>query len=526
MDTKLGRRSFLKGALASAPLVALGSSMLGTTALAKRLKLEGTTGPSTNTPPYLVPSIDGVETVAILTVGDQVGDYRMVGIPDGLGAFRTQGDDFVVLMNHEISATLGTPRRHGSKGAFVSRWTIDRHRLEVTSGQDFTQAPEDVHRWNPTSGAYETGTTAWDRFCSADLAAESAFFEGGLGTHERIFLAGEETSSNGGGRAWARIATGPNTGQVWQLPRLGRMAFENALACPHPQDKTIVFVTDDGNVNTAPVVGNLPSEIYIYIGTKTTTGNEIERAGLTNGSLFGVRMTVNGLPVHETDTFGLGTSSFVGSGRFELVDLGDVSPLTNAELEQKSIDNDVTRLQRPEDGAWDPRKKFANDFYFVTTATPTTNSRLWRLRFDDIENPQAGGSVEILLRGTEGHRMLDNVTIDGAGRILMDEDPGNLDRVAKIWLYAIATGEFVQVAEHLPKNFDPTIPNNPDFITRDEESSGIVDVAKILGKGWFLVNVQVHKTSPDAELVEGGQFLALYVDRSIGAGGEEDDGDA
>jgi len=58
------------------------------------------------------------------------------------------------------------------------------------------------------------------------------------------------------------------------------------------------------------------------------------------------------------------------------------------------------------------------------------------LRFDDIsKDPEKGGTIEILLTGSEGHRMLDNVTIDRFGRIVMDEDPGNNSRVAKIWLY-------------------------------------------------------------------------------------------
>lgn len=69
----------------------------------------------------------------------------------------------------------------------------------------------------------------------------------------------------------------------------------------------------------------------------------------------------------------------------------------------------------------------------------TTNSRLWRLRFDDIEKPQKGGTIEILLRGDEGHRMLDNMTIDRRGRILVQEDVGNNVRLGKIWLYGIET---------------------------------------------------------------------------------------
>jgi hypothetical protein len=198
------------------------------------------------------------------------------------------------------------------------------------------------------------------------------------------------------------------------------------------------------------------------------------------------------------------------------------------QLEQISIAAGVARLQRPEDGAWDPRKKHHNDFYFVTTGNidPAShrNSRLWRLCFDDIEHPQKGGEIKILLKGDEGHEMLDNVTIDHHGRILMDEDPGNSPRVSKVWLYSIATGELIQVAQHNPDFFDPTNLNNSSFITQDEESSGIIDAEHVLGRGWFFLDVQAHKLSSDTdpELVEGGQLLAMYVDPKIGARGNDD----
>ena len=121
--------------------------------------------------------------------------------------------------------------------------------------------------------------------------------------------------------------------------------------------------------------------------------------------------------------------------------------------------------------------------------------------------------------------MLDNIAIDHHGRILMDEDPGNTPRVAKIWLYGIDTGEFIEVAHHNPKFFDETILDQSAHLTEDEESSGIIDAESILGRGWFLFDVQGHKANPDVELVEFGQLLALFVDPSIGAGEDEDDED-
>jgi len=506
------RRSFLKGALATPVLIAGSAAM----APAKAHGSSTATGPSTSTEPYMLPSITGAKTVSILTVGDSIGGYRMVGIPDGLGAFRSGHGDFTLLMSHELGATVGAVRAHGSTGAFVSRWRIDADSLRVEQGQDLTPSPTKVFTWN--GSGYVAGTTQWQRFCSADLPKEGAFRAHGLGTDERIYMGGEEVTE---GRAWARVVTGPHAGEAWQLPRLGKMAYENAVASPYPQMKTVVVCTDDSNLSTSPTPpSGLPSEVYVYVGSKLGSGHPVERAGLTNGSLYGVTITVEGrgAVMEEDNAFGLGnaTTGYISKGRFGMANLGDVSNLSAVQLENASIAAGVARLQRCEDGAWDPRRKHVNDFYFVTTASEASNCRLWRLRFDDIENPEQGGEIEIILRGDEGHKMLDNVTIDNLGRILMDEDPGNTTRVAKIWLYSIDTRQLIQVASHNPKFFDGSTANNPTFLTQDEESSGLIDAEHILGEGWFLFDVQGHKANPDTELVEFGQLLALWVHPDVG----------
>src|SRR5690348_13057494 len=81
------------------------------------------TGPSSSQSPYLLPTAPGVGVVSLLTVGDSVNlkpdgvtPYRMVGIPDGLGAFDNEDGTFTLLMNHELPGN-GIVRAHGLKGA-------------------------------------------------------------------------------------------------------------------------------------------------------------------------------------------------------------------------------------------------------------------------------------------------------------------------------------------------------------------------------------------------------------------------
>jgi hypothetical protein len=496
-------------------------SAVGLAALAATAASAQVVGPSTTTDPYLVPNpslpAGSVQTKSLLTAGDSVGGYRLAGTPDGMGAW-FDGSTIQLLVNHEFGATDGIGRAHGATGAFVSRWTIDPATLTFVEGRDHNTSPNDVYTYDRATGAWNRGADAWERFCSGDLAPQSAFQYKSFGTAKRIYLNGEETRppfTADHGRAYAHIVTGPEKNETWELPALGRTAVENVVASPYPQLKTIVANLDDADRLTNPALTPAPSELYLYVGTKKKKAKSaIEAAGLTGGNLYGVRVLVNGGRVPaESNSFGFGTSSFVGSGRFEMFGFGDVTSKSGNEVQALSIANDVTRFQRVEDGAWDIRPGYENDFYFVTTASTSSNSRLFRVRFDDITNPELGGTIEIVLNGTEGHQMLDNVTIDPIGRIVMVEDVGGSSRLGKVWVYDLTNKNYFEAAAHDAKFFSATGAN---FLTTNEEASGVIEAFDLLGEGWYLINVQAHYTIGDPELVEGGQLLALYIDPALG----------
>jgi hypothetical protein len=207
-----------------------------------RLTFTDGLGPSTVGPSYVLPSLEGVDITPILTVGEAADNsYRFVGVPDGLGALN-HGSTFSLYGHHELTRSAGGSgpgivRARGSSGAFVSAWTIDKKTLGVLEGRDLTPSAQDVYLWDPVLSQYYQGTMAWNRLCSADLPVEKAFRHGNHGTSERLFLGGEEVDF---GRAWARIVTGSNAGQAWELPRLGKQSWENVVACPHGKDRTIV----------------------------------------------------------------------------------------------------------------------------------------------------------------------------------------------------------------------------------------------------------------------------------------------
>ena len=440
-------------------------------------------GPQSSQSPYLLPASAGVKTNALLTVGDSVGTYKMSGLGDGLGAFDNGNGTFTLLMNHEMGNTVGVTRTHGSKGAFVSKWVINKSDLNIVSGSDLISK---VKLWRPSTSSYYDSTTSFNRFCAADLPLVSAFYNAatGLGTQERIYMNGEESGAEG--RAFGHISTGANAGTTYELPYLGKFSWENSVASPFASNKTIVGGMDDAT----------PGQVYFYIGTKTNTGTEIERAGLTNGKLYGVKVTGLTLEV---------STSFPAAGTaFTLADLGQRQNSTGATLETASDAAGVTEFLRPEDGAWDPMNP--RDFYFVTTNSFTAPSRLWRLRFNDISNPENGGTIAAVLDGTEGPKMMDNMVIDNYGHIMIQEDPGNQSYLARIWQYTIATDAVKPIATH---DADRFVQGGANYLTQDEESSGIIDMEGILGAGNFIYVDQAHYPQPGA-LVEGGQLLTLF----------------
>src|SRR5262249_40408451 len=162
---------------------------------------------------------------------------------------------------------------------------------------------------------------------------------------------------------------------------------------------------------------------------------------------------------------------------------------------------------------WDPTHP--SDFYFVTTdrldevrdgvGTQVGRSRLWRLHFNDLTHPEAGGTIEMLLDGPEGGNMFRNITVNRFGQRLLQEDVGDAAHLGKIWEYDIATDSLVMLASHNPALFgDIGVPATAPF-NQDEESSGVIDVSSIFGPGTYLLDVQAHYSPGDPELVEGGQ---------------------
>ena len=489
------RKKRVIGVAASAVTVGAVVAVLAATALATPGSKQGA---SSTQDPFLVRNRPGIVTTSLLTTGDSVGGYRMAGIPDGLGAFDNGDGTFTVLMNHEVPGGVGAVRTHGANGAFVSKWIIDKDSLAVLHGEDLIQR---VYSWSGSAWAQIPAGSpqlSLSRLCSADLPVR-AFYDAttGLGTQEQLFLNGEESGVEG--RGFATVATGADAGSSYHVPWFGRFSWENAVAKPDAGVSTVVVGLDDST----------PGQVYVYVGSKRSSGNDVEKAGLTGGVLYALK--IEGVSTENDATTLPG-----GSARFSLVPLGDASGLTGAALESLGRGLGVSNMNRPEDGSWDPSD--AHNFYFNTTASFGGLSRIWKLRFDDPANVTAGGSATIAVQSPAfdptkpdaaqaGPRMLDNITVNDRGQVISLEDVGNNAYLGGVYQYDPATGALARIAQHDPARF---VAGAPGFITQDEEASGVIPVT-FLGAGMYLIVSQVHKADPDPVLVESGQLQLLQI---------------
>lgn len=503
-------------AASSAPALAINASDLGPTSR----------GPSTVTDPYVIPRDAAVKTRSILTVddaGSARNGYELAGLPDGLGAFSGGRRQLDVFMNHEIKPDAGTVRRHGQRGSFVSSLSLDTRRLGVSVGSDlidpgvaYWNYPEQKYQAsaspagdNPRQFGAEAPASTLDdfaaqldpftRLCSSSVTRARQLYNRatGRGYKGHLYFANEEGGDEG--RTFGVL----ENGTAKQLPRLGLASLENTNAAYNETDSTLTIGSEDGG----------SGQLWAHVGHKQRSGDAFDRAGLTNGNSHVIDLT------DESVGDDAGFRARYGKGKAASFDLAEVDWDQSGAAQNAEAAADGLALNRIEDGVWDPENP--NVYYFNTTEggdkTPHADSGasrdgggLWKLEFEDIEHPELGGSLTLLLDGSEAIQLNkpDNLTIDG-GQLLIQEDPGDNAHVARIVAYRLDTGELKTLAGFDEQRFKP---GAPSLLTQDEESSGIVSVSDELGSGWYLFDAQVHLANPNPEYVEYGQFLAMHVD--------------
>ena len=477
--------------------------------------------PYEDAPPYAFGVRPHVRLDPVLTTGQQIDltdglpgeTYRILGIPDGMGFYRTDEDDhrerLVLLLNHEFNQTAGTPFGTFPSGARASELRLEvrrrhgRERLEPLSGRN---AFDEV--FDGETGLEIVPDAGIARLCSATLASWRVGFD------RPIFLHGEEAGSPGTFDGLGGLAFATFEGSTHTLPRVGRAEWENIVPVPFTGRTTAMIALQDG--------GTLSSFLFLYVGEKEPGSDDpLAINGLDNGSLF--VFVADDSTVHGEVEFATKGESI--DGHWVEVDWSD----TDVGLNAQAFAAGAFAFTRLEDGSAHPvRPGF---FYFDTTGTPGVPSnpfgRLYRLLFDP-RDPAGDVRLTLLLDGSEGIVSPDNLDVNRHGEILILEDPNydlsvlGLERDSSAWLYDTRSRRLTRVAEIDRKTaYDHAIAADPGNsgstlgTPGSWEFSGVVDAERLLGRGTWLLNIQAHtlRIAPVAETVQGGQILLLDTRR-------------
>ncbi len=98
-------------------------------------------------------------------------------------------------------------------------------------------------------------------------------------------------------------------------------------------------------------------------------------------------------------------------------------------------------------------------YYFATTAAFDKHNRLWRAEFKDAANSQLGGTIEKVLEGptdpAAGPHMMDNITVNERGQVVILEDVGNNPYLGGVYQFDPASRALGRIAPHDPQRFLP-----------------------------------------------------------------------
>lgn len=457
-------------------------------------------------PVYLLPTSSAVSIDPIATTGDKIGGLIVRGIPDGMGAYDNGQGGITILSNHEVAINDAIAKKSASTtstwGTTITKFNYSPNSRTITSASNLFN---NVNFWNYNTNEYQKSpigaepkniakdSFGWgiSRFCSATFSPAGTFIYNGVGYDGALFTTGEEVGDSSRGFAFDMFGNG------WQLPRMGMLSFETISPTRKPGVNTVAIANEDGSATD--------SQLHLYIGKKQNSGSVVDKAGLTNGDLY--VLNAGSIPTDNIFRTTIAKNTPVDVNFKKIEWNTDVTSFAKGARE-----NGMT-FARIEDGEWDPKNP--DVYYFITTESnkdPVATKEnpnepgisrdggaLWRLTFKDAQNPLLGAKLEMLLNGGEAPYLSkpDNLAVTSNGIVVIQEDPGNNAHVARVVAYQVSSKKLAVIAEFDKQYFAP---GGSNFMTQDEESSGIIDVTHLLAKNgdtntYFFLNAQVHTYS-------------------------------
>jgi Alkaline phosphatase PhoX len=482
---------------------------------------------ATSVKPYVAPVGGDYQIRALFSVDDRVPllggapgqEYRMVGIPDGLGAHANGDGTSTLFMNHELGFTaqsepvVGGPK---NRGAIVSQWILDADGDPVAGRRAYDQIFDENRLLGPAPvvGNEAQMPRQFARFCSGFLAGRANGFD------RPIYLTNEESSGAETFDGKGGLSVAIFDGELHTLPKLGRFPKENTNVQPGQDIRTVIFPTEDGPAT-------LDNQLYMYVGTKDRSADAsvLARNGLDNGRLYVFRSLDPELNSERTFTSGSVTGKWV--------EIPDAEDLTDTQLEAASDAAGAMTFVRPEDGAFNPNNP--NEFFFDTTGSSSGADdgvnelgRLYSLRLNKSD-PLKPATLSIVYNADTvvaagGDIAISPDNIGVSGRYLMINEDGTTEsrlvmaakgRDGSIWRFDLVKGR-VGVDASTATRVAQLDPPGRDGVAVGPgvwETSGIIDASAMFGGDTWLSDVQAHPPTAapggSTVTVEDGQLFLL-----------------
>ena len=354
-------------------------------------------GFDTARPPQLIPEPgSGAIVDPILSTGDIVGTYQMSGVPDGLGAYKDNHNNIVVMMNHELGRNF--PQLPPGVDTRISRVVINGKNRTVQSARY----------------AF-TGAEGFERFCSSTLAV----IEG-----TPYYFTGEEAIGHSPlvGHDGGSIVMNAETSQWTETAHIGHLNHENVVPVERIRKFMVVTTDDDFRMGQ-------PAYLYAYIADSLEAGISGDP---TRGSLY-VWRTKNPAVVD------LVKGQTVAG---EFVPIPQAENENSTELKVAATDQRAFRFARLEDAA--TAQQHPGRLYFVDTGKAGENNlqgALYRFDIDPSDPTQA--ALTLLLDADAGDNIRRPDNIDTSPHSVVIQEDGGQNRVL---VYDIESGAVRVVA--------------------------------------------------------------------------------
>jgi len=418
----------------------------------------------TNTNPYLHVIAPSNSTVnSLITFNDILSNgYVFPRLPDGLGLIHNRDGLINIFVNHELALD------EVNEYAKVSKLTVDENG-RIISGE-----------------LIEDGSGKYERFCSATIFTENGF-------KNPLFVTNEEIEDG------IVVAYDTVTENKTEMPWLGKFSHENTILVPNKNNKTIAFITEDGEPYHSQLymfMSDNPNnflngigQLYVLVGENNINSFQDLQKGIIYNGYF-QPVTWNWMAQNSTDL------------EKEVQNLNALDFMRLEDADYNKVDHSIIYItdtgsdeygERYEDGRLYQFKIIGSSFNQMNNSNITNNNKV---------------TISILLDGDDGDdlRNPDNIATSKKS-IMIQEDLNDYNIIdggvnARVLKYDLNSHNLNPVAI-VDQSQDVSHSKAGEW-----ESSGIIEVFDIFGNGYWLLDIQAHT------LGESGQLLLMNSPRS------------